>query len=401
MYNKKSMNFLLKIVEGPNKGAEIALVEGVSVTLGKGDDCDIVLADTTLPEAPVEISATADAVLAGDETLEPFHVKTLGATSLAVGPADAPWEPLVWPKTEEPPDSQPVESSDRQDAGQQQSDNGKDPSDDATGGRVDDSTEKPPRGRWRGRLVAAVVLLLLLLLGLARCSRESRASRATRTSSGSSVSSLSSEIALSEIADRYGLSLAETNGTMMLSGNLKTRRERLAATAEAYQAYPGIDLDISDDESFRTAAEDAIFTLTEGVLKVAAATNRVLALVGTSPSPTELKRTLEALSADLPKLRDLDVSGVVLGGVAGTAGLESSDGRRDQPSSRASRPASRQSAAPSLPVCGILTVPYPCLVLRDGRRVMEGAEIDGNVILKIGSDSVIVTNSAGRLEWKP
>ena len=43
------MNFLLKIVEGPNKGAEIALVEGVAVTLGKGDDCDIVLADPTLP----------------------------------------------------------------------------------------------------------------------------------------------------------------------------------------------------------------------------------------------------------------------------------------------------------------------------------------------------------------
>ena len=44
------MNFLLKIVEGPNKGAEIALVEGVVVSLGKRDDCDIVLADATLPE---------------------------------------------------------------------------------------------------------------------------------------------------------------------------------------------------------------------------------------------------------------------------------------------------------------------------------------------------------------
>ena len=32
------MNFLLKIVEGPNKGAEITLVEGVAVTLGKGDE---------------------------------------------------------------------------------------------------------------------------------------------------------------------------------------------------------------------------------------------------------------------------------------------------------------------------------------------------------------------------
>ena len=37
------MKFLLKIVQGPNAGAEIALVEGVRVTLGSADACDIVL----------------------------------------------------------------------------------------------------------------------------------------------------------------------------------------------------------------------------------------------------------------------------------------------------------------------------------------------------------------------
>ena len=49
------MSFLLKIVEGPNKGAEIALVEGVAVTFGKGDDCDIVIADSTMPAEPMKI----------------------------------------------------------------------------------------------------------------------------------------------------------------------------------------------------------------------------------------------------------------------------------------------------------------------------------------------------------
>ena len=90
------MNFLLKIVEGPNRGAEIALVEGVAVTLGKGDECDIVLADSTLPDEPLSIEATGDAVTVNGEQLEQFAVKTLGATSFAVGPADTPWGELKW-----------------------------------------------------------------------------------------------------------------------------------------------------------------------------------------------------------------------------------------------------------------------------------------------------------------
>ena len=94
------MSFLLKIVEGPNKGAEVALVEGVAVTLGKGDDCDIVLADQTMPDAPLVVEANAERVTVGGDVLEAFRVKTVGETSFAVGPSGAPWGELVWPKAE-------------------------------------------------------------------------------------------------------------------------------------------------------------------------------------------------------------------------------------------------------------------------------------------------------------
>ena len=94
------MNFLLKIVEGPNKGAEITLVEGVAVTLGKGDACDIVLADSTLPEEPLSLEASENGVNVGGEPLDQLHVKTVGSTSFAIGPADSAWGDLVWPKTE-------------------------------------------------------------------------------------------------------------------------------------------------------------------------------------------------------------------------------------------------------------------------------------------------------------
>ena len=94
------MSFLLKIVEGPNKGAEIALVEGVAVTIGKGDDCDIVLADLTLPDNPLKIEASADGVTIDGDPVEPLEVKTIGATSFAVGPAETAWGALKWSKKE-------------------------------------------------------------------------------------------------------------------------------------------------------------------------------------------------------------------------------------------------------------------------------------------------------------
>ena len=155
------MNFLLKIVEGPNKGAEIALVEGVAVTLGKGEDCDIVLADPTMPEAPITVEASADGVAVGGEPLESFSVKTFGATSFAVGPADAPWGELKWPKAEvreeepgdkeapsEPPNDQTAEPPNPQTA---------EPTNDQ-----DTETSSRRRGGCFGCLLAFLVLLLVL-----------------------------------------------------------------------------------------------------------------------------------------------------------------------------------------------------------------------------------------------
>ena len=44
------MNFILKIIQGPNAGAEIALVAGTTVSFGRGESCDIVLGDQMLPD---------------------------------------------------------------------------------------------------------------------------------------------------------------------------------------------------------------------------------------------------------------------------------------------------------------------------------------------------------------
>ena len=55
------MNYLLKIVQGANAGAEIALAEGV-VTFGSSDACDIVLADASLPAEAFAVETSAAGV---------------------------------------------------------------------------------------------------------------------------------------------------------------------------------------------------------------------------------------------------------------------------------------------------------------------------------------------------
>ena len=402
------MNFLLKIVEGPNKGAEIALVEGVAVTLGKGEDCDIVLADPTMPDAPLSVEASADGVAVGGVPLESFSVKTFGATSFAVGPADAPWGELKWPKPE-----------DREEERENGEESTEPPPPPTTEPPPPPATE--PSSRRRGGCFGCLFVLLGLLLVLIAlvwlfwdalkpraeslwekmyAGRSGTDDTPTVQSSGSVTRSSS----LRDIAAKYALSLVESDGRARISGNLKTRRDRLAATAEAYGAQPGVELDLSDDETLRTSAEDALFTLTEGALKVVAATNRVVSIAGSSRSPLLLKKTLEALNADLPKLRNVDTSGVVISPLmARTDGAGAGDGEQADGifSTRTPRRTSKKPASPTLPVCGILTTPYPCLVMRDGRRIMEGATIADSVIVEIGADSVTLTNSTGRFTWKP
>ena len=411
------MNFLLKIVEGPNRGAEIALVEGVAVTLGKGDECDIVLADSTLPEEPLSIEASDDAVTVNGERLEQFAVKTLGATSFAVGPTDSPWGELKWNRGTG--NGEPGTGNGERGTGNGERGTGNGEREDEDAPRdpspaPEEEKTPEPEKKKHGCLgcLVAVVLLVLLLAALAWLFRATvrpyaekalayaRESLHLGSGADGEGTGAARAMTLSEIAANYGLELQEDNGQEKLSGNLKTRAERLRATAEAYEARPGVDLDLSDDESFKAAADDALFTITEGAMKVVVATNRVLSIAGTSSSPFALKRMLESLNDDLPKLRAVDATGVAYGMVPGKEEADNDDGEVPIGVSRAKRRGLKPNE-PSLPVCGILTTPYPCLVMRDGSRVLEGAALGGNVIVKIEADAVTVTNATGRFTWKP
>ena len=395
------MKFLLKIVQGPNAGAEIALVEGVCVTLGSADSCDIVLADPTLPAEACAIEASADAVVltpsgAEPETLAPLQVRSFGSTALAVGPADSPWGPLNWEapaaagppagdSEEARPESAPPREADTESAAK--------PADEAAATPAAKDSEDKPRRSLARRLGGLVLLLLLLLLLAAWLLTRRWAEPATPSENEPGSVPEASAAGLADIAARYGLALVETNGTTLARGDFATRAERVKATAELYEAQPDIALDLADAETLRNSTADLLAAATDGAIKVADVTNRVAVLAGRALDPAFLAATIEALRADVPRLAGVDTAAVSLDSLLSAPARPAVAGGDARPA-RAQRP--------RLPLRSILLQPYPCIVLQDGQRLLEGAEVGGYKISRITFDRIVFRNEAGEeLEWTP
>ena len=429
------MNVLLKIVQGPNAGAEIALAEGMTVSLGKGDSCDILLADQSLADVACELEVGEGRVrmlLPGgaEERLEPFRVRFLGeTTAVAVGPETGAWDELVWPARGAAAPESEGETPDAPASPE---------------APAADSASAPSRkGKCRGcgcmtallLSVPAVAVALAFLLwpfrswiaGLLGPSVSDRVRPAVRSvhDAGAAVYGFAVDLAkgiaspdanetmlppppgIEDVAGEFGLSCVETNGFCVLSGNFSSRARRLSATAAAYAAKPGVSLDLSDDESLRSATAEVLDLVGEGKLAVHSATNRFVELSGFSPGASCLRAVLEAIRADVPHVRDVDCSRVRLGEVSGevesaladeaaspkpaVAGVKTARVRREK----------GKSSAPKMPVVGVVTVPYPCIVLKDGSRVTEGAEFGGFTIDKIGADTIRIRGPEGVFEWRP
>lgn len=390
------MKFLLKIVQGPNAGAEIALVEGVRVTIGSADSCDIVLADPTLPAEACAIEASADSVAltpsgAEPETLAPLQVRSFGSTALAVGPADSPWGPLVWEapaaagppagdREEERPESAPSKEADAEATDKP-----------AAEPAAKDSEDKPRRSLVH-RIGCLILLLLFLVLAAWLLTRRWAEPAMPPENEAGSVPEASAA-GLADIAARYGLALVETNGTMLARGEFPTRAERVKATAELYEAQPDIALDLADVETLRNSTADLLAAATDGAIKVADVTNRVAVLAGRALDPAFLSATIEALRADVPRLAGVDTAAVSLDSLLSAPARPAAAGGDARPA-RAQRP--------RLPLRSILLQPYPCIVLQDGQRLLEGAEVGGYKISRITFDRIVFRNEAGEeLEWTP
>ncbi|MBQ6473634.1 MAG: hypothetical protein IJJ33_16730 [Victivallales bacterium] len=411
------MNLILKIVQGPNIGAELALVEGVNVKLGSGDECDVVLADQTLPDVACEIEVRSERVAlllpgGGQERLDPLRVKVFGTTAIAVGPADSPWGPLVWPDPNAP--EEPEEPTEEE---------GEQPE------------EKP---RWRALqwtllivLVMVVVLEFVVWLFWPFFNARITATREWwlakyRKWTADKLAEAAIPVHrqdLNDLAKAYNVTAVVPNGHSSarprIFGNLKRRAERLRLTAAAYSISPGVQLDLSDDQTLRTAAEELLEMVAgAGELKVVSAEDRCLRLAGRVADLPSLRHVLESLKADVPGLEKVECDQVAIGEQGGMAVAEvtpaaetTAEGAKapetvlppvaDGAVPVVAKTKDQDSALPKLPVVGVLTTPYPCLVLQNGARVVEGAEFNGFVIASIGEDTVLLKKGTRTFEWRP
>ena len=428
------MNVLLKIVQGPNAGAEIAVAEGMTVSLGKGDSCDILLADQSLADVACELEVSAERVrmlLPGgvEERLEPFVVKFLGeTTAIAIGPETGAWNELVWPVRGTA--SVAVESAERDELNS---------AEETAETSTTESVVTAKRHFGCGCIVAVAFLAPVAFVALVFLLWPFRSSVAKLLGptaphlrpvvyfvhdAGVGAAGFGWDLAkgcipegdgeefvpppsIRDVAADHGLLCVETNGTCVLSGNFATRMQRLSAIAAAYATKPGVTLDVSDDESLRHAASEVLELVSEGKLKVHSATNRIIALSGFSPGASNLRATLEAIRADVPNVKNIDCTRVMLGESNGMAEVvESVDSAASKPAVKGVKTArvrqdKRKSSAPKMPVVGVMTVPYPCIVLKDGSRVTEGAEFGGFVIDRISADTIRVKGPEGTFEWRP
>jgi hypothetical protein len=245
-------------------------------------------------------------------------------------------------------------------------------------------------------ILLAIVLLLILLFALWRIHASARDAR-IKAETRAKAEALAAEQAMDEFVTLHHLTLIppeppETAPT--LSGNFPTRADRRRATAEARAILPAARIDFTDDESLLASANDVLALLSDGTsLAVSSAANRSIALAGRAPSPDALHRALEALRADLPRLETIDHSAVILD----SAAPQSPEALAA--AARLRRARSAQNAPQG--VRGVLSTPYPYLLLGNGTRILEGATLGDSTVVRIEPDRVTLTNSSGRFEWKP
>lgn len=406
------MERLLKIVEGPMKGAEIALPVGTRLKVGSGEDCDIVIADATLPSLAFELDISEDAVSlvtpdGETENLADFEIREFGSTGVAVGPAGEIWGELhrPAPKAESAESEKPTEEAVEEPK------------------PVEGTGEEEKKGGRRrvgcfiASLVFILILFVLLFLGYRHRDRLQplwerlqpvvERCRGVFVRKGSERPEPEPRPSIGDIAKTYGLKVEDRGGQTFLVGNLKRRTERLAIRAMALASDRMVKFDLTDDQSLMDAVSDTLFIATEGRLEALSVTNRVAEIAGLVTGPQELSTVLAMLNQEVPQLVACKTDGVRAGaavppkggGAAAQTEMPVVDGRE------APRVVARKKtlapSAPNLPVAGILTTPYPCVVLTDGSRCLEGARIGGLVLERITAEELVFRAGETKLEWRP
>lgn len=338
------MSWILKIIQGPNDGAEIELPDGQVTRLGRGDSCDVMLLDAMMADVAMELDCKgeqvtltplADGCYLGEkallrdhaEALPAFTVVTCGDTRLAVGPSDRPWPELTWPDLQAlrlaalPPLSEQelleiAEQARARALAKEQE------AQEALHGEAALEEEKQAKTarqakfrrfwravfRWFLYLLIALVVLLCMWVGY-RYVFELTAPPLDNTSEVQTIR----ERELDKLIEKHQLVLTQSRDKdrRLLRGNVSTGQERSRVEQAASLAFPGIRLELSDDETLRDGVQAVLNGLAEKTLVIEQARHGVVRIIGMVAVENDWRTVEATLKSDVPMLKKLESQVIV------------------------------------------------------------------------------------------
>ena len=320
---------ILKILTGPQEGAELELDVGIALRIGTDDSNDIVLVDAMAPAQALElvmegddVSVTAaaerlfagDAVLpVGEKTILPdYTILTIGSTRCAVGDADKPWPPLRWipldvllaektqpkedEKTEEPKQPEQEEAP----LSREQVE------------KLDELQSQKRAKRGRGfAMISWLLLILICAAGMWFTGRHVWNLAAPKNAETVEISENAHKTRLEKLrekAEALNLTLEEDeDGNLTrISGNVPKTSQRTSIEQIVKYDCPNVVCEMTDDETLARSVKELVWGLTEGRLKLVGLKDRVAKLMGMTNNEEEWKTIVDNIRHDVPRLATVE-----------------------------------------------------------------------------------------------
>ena len=318
---------ILKILTGPQEGAELELDAGIALRMGTDDSCDIVLVDAMAPAQALElvmegdgvfVTASAERVFAGDAalpvgektSLPDYTILTIGSTRCAVGDADQAWPPLRWIPldvllAEKPQPEQEAEKTEGENAAnpEQAEDT---PLSREQLEKIDELQSKQRAKRSRGLAILSwLILILICAAGMWFTGRYVwNLAKPRETQSIVENTRRTRVEKLRERAEALGLTLEEDeDGNLSrISGNVAKTSQRTSIEQIVKYDCPNVVCEMTDDETLARSVKELVWGLTEGRLKLVSLKDRVAKLIGMTASEEEWKTIVDNIRHDIPRL---------------------------------------------------------------------------------------------------
>lgn len=336
--NPADAAYLLRVMSGPQAGAEIPLADGEYV-IGSDDDCDLVLLDetvaarhlrVTIAASGAEVAACDAPVALGERTLAPGEPADIGAgavfglasTCVAIGPVGVVWTALPMPdrrRRKRTPEPAPTANAVTDDGEASVADSDA-PDSNAVSLALGDqliNAERDRRGNGKGsgpgRRTAALwavggFLLALALFELPDMLSAWTAAPAPQTPPDNADQQRSQVAALLKKLNLKGLQLGSLpGGGLALSGYVQTVADKDRLNAALRQSGIAVRNDVWADEWIKSSVQETVQRFGGEALSVDYLGKGALRIAGFLRSGVSQQQLEAVVRNDIPGISSIEV----------------------------------------------------------------------------------------------